>query len=186
MKWLTIEYIKDHSRIDYDCEDGALELYGNSAEQTVMNHLGRTYEDIVANYSTVDKKVPADIIHASLLLTEHFYTHRGATETVNVTVLPFAVDMLLKPYIRLSGTFRNEVRNKLIDRMGTERQKLDFYVRERPLPEEAKELYERIKSTTAWFGIFNDPADEILESMKEVTVEVENDVEEYLKNYRGL
>ena len=37
MKWLKIDYIKQHSRIDYDCEDGLLELYGESAEETVLN-----------------------------------------------------------------------------------------------------------------------------------------------------
>ena len=32
MKYLSLEYIKQHSRIDYDCEDDLLEMYGDSAE----------------------------------------------------------------------------------------------------------------------------------------------------------
>ena len=31
MKWLTLEYIKAHSRIDFDIDDDLLEIYGNSA-----------------------------------------------------------------------------------------------------------------------------------------------------------
>ena len=31
MEYLTLEYIKQHSRIDFDCEDDLLELYGSSA-----------------------------------------------------------------------------------------------------------------------------------------------------------
>ena len=43
MKWLSIDYIKQHSRIDYDCEDGLLEMYGDSAEDTVLNVIARDY-----------------------------------------------------------------------------------------------------------------------------------------------
>ena len=44
MKWLTIGDIKQHSRIDYACEDALLELYGEAAEDTTLNALGKTYE----------------------------------------------------------------------------------------------------------------------------------------------
>ena len=64
MKWLTIDYIKQHSRIDYDCEDALLELYGNAAEETVMNILGRDYDDIKATFGTEEADIPAAIIQA--------------------------------------------------------------------------------------------------------------------------
>ena len=35
MKYLTTDYIRQHSRIDFDCEDDVLELYGEDAEETV-------------------------------------------------------------------------------------------------------------------------------------------------------
>jgi Mg2+/Co2+ transporter CorC len=50
IKWLTIEYIKKHSRIDYDCEDDLLELYGNAAEDMVMNTIRRDYDEIVEKF----------------------------------------------------------------------------------------------------------------------------------------
>ena len=49
MKWLTIEYIKQHSRIDYDCEDELLELYGEAAglmyQSSGRHHTGITLVD---------------------------------------------------------------------------------------------------------------------------------------------
>ena len=39
MKWLTIPDIKKQLRIDFDDEDDELELYGSSAEDTVLNYL---------------------------------------------------------------------------------------------------------------------------------------------------
>ena len=37
MKWLTLELIKKHSRIDSNVEDDLLTIYGESAEDTVLN-----------------------------------------------------------------------------------------------------------------------------------------------------
>ena len=42
MKWLTLELIKKHSRIDSNVEDDLLTLYGESAEDTVLNYIGKT------------------------------------------------------------------------------------------------------------------------------------------------
>ena len=47
MKWLTIGDIKQHSRIDYACEDALLELYGEAAEDTTLNALGKTYDELI-------------------------------------------------------------------------------------------------------------------------------------------
>ena len=46
MKWLDLPTIKAHLRITEDYEDELLTLYGNSAEETMQQYLGRTYEDI--------------------------------------------------------------------------------------------------------------------------------------------
>ena len=77
MKWLTIQYIKQHSRIDYDCEDALLELYGNAAEETVMNIIRRDYDDIVEHFGTEKCPIPAAIIQASLILVDTSYTAHG-------------------------------------------------------------------------------------------------------------
>ena len=98
MKYLSLEYIKQHSRIDYDCEDGLLEAYGDSAEETVLNLLNRTYEDIVEVYG----QVPAPIKHASLMLVDLSYNNRSPVSPQNMYQVPYTFDLLLKPYMKLA------------------------------------------------------------------------------------
>ena len=102
MKWLTVEYIKKHSRIDYDCEDDLLQLYGSAAEETVMNILGRDYDDIVANFGTEEMPIPAAIIQATLILVDTSYMQRTAVSQQQMSAVPYAFDMLIKPYMRLA------------------------------------------------------------------------------------
>ena len=73
MKWLTLEWIKQHSRIDFTCEDELLELYGEDAEETILNICNRTMEDIVEQYGGV----PKPLYVAALQLVELNYTHRS-------------------------------------------------------------------------------------------------------------
>jgi len=102
MKWLTIDYIKQHTRIDFDCEDALLELYGESAEETVLELTRRTYEEIVEKWGTEDKPVPANLIHASLLLVELSYTQRSPVTQANLYIVPYGFDRMIKPYMRLA------------------------------------------------------------------------------------
>ena len=97
MKFLTLDYIKQHSRIDFDCEDELLELYGESAEDTVMNYLNRSSADLIAEYGVV----PTAIMHATLMLVDISYQHRSPVTTVNVSIVPYTFDMLIKPYMKL-------------------------------------------------------------------------------------
>ena len=41
MKFLTLDYIQKHSRIDGSCEAEILNLYGEAAEETVLNYLDK-------------------------------------------------------------------------------------------------------------------------------------------------
>ena len=108
MKWLTCEYIKKHSRIDYDCEDDLLELYGEAAEETVMNITGRDYDDIVENFGTEERPIPAAIIQASLILVDTSYMQRTAVSPQQMFSVPYAFDMLIKPYMRLAKKQESE------------------------------------------------------------------------------
>ena len=106
MKWLEIDYIKQHSRIDYDCEDALLELYGESAEEMVLNTLGRTYEDLLENFGIDQpggsKHVPAAIVQASLMLVDSSYTNRSPISPTNMYQVPYTYDFLVKPYMKLT------------------------------------------------------------------------------------
>ena len=101
MEWLTIEYIKQHSRIDYDCDDALLELYGKAAEETVMNILDRDYDDIVAHFGKAGEPIPAAIIQASLILVDTSYMQRTAVSPQQLYAVPYGFDMLVKPYMKL-------------------------------------------------------------------------------------
>lgn len=111
MKWLKIDYIKKHSRIDYDCEDALLELYGEAAEDTVMNIIGRDYDDIVENFGTDKHPVPAAIIQASLLLVDMSYAQRTPASQQQLFTVPYSFDLLIKPYMRLA-TKKEEPNNE--------------------------------------------------------------------------
>lgn len=99
MKWLTLEYIKKHSRIEYDVEDDILELYGESAEETVLNICARTYEDLVEEFG----QVPKALVHASLMLVDVSYQQRGPVSQQSLHTVPYTFDLLVKPYMRLTS-----------------------------------------------------------------------------------
>lgn len=105
MKYLTLEYIKEHSRILGNAQNDYLERTGNAAEQAILNLCQRTIEDIYAEYG----EVPPDLIHVTLELAEHLYNHRGPTEQVAISAVPYNFDLLVKPYMRLTSGSRENI-----------------------------------------------------------------------------
>ena len=99
MKWLTLDWIKKHSRIDFDCEDDLLELYGESAEDTVLNVIARSYTEVIEHYG----EVPKPLFVAALMLVEVSYTQRAPITQQNMYTVPYAFDMMVKPYIKLAS-----------------------------------------------------------------------------------
>ena len=98
MEYLTVEYIKAHSRIDYDCEDDLIDLYGSAAERSILNLLGRSLDDLKeAN----DGLVPPDVIVATFQLADNLIRHRSPVEQVSLSSVPYGYDLMLKPYIAL-------------------------------------------------------------------------------------
>ena len=97
MKWLTIDYIKQHARLDFSDEDSVLELYADSSEEAVLNVLNRTYQDIIEQYG----EVPASIRHATLLLVAKAYKDRES-DLVQQVYDNKTLTFLLKPYARLT------------------------------------------------------------------------------------
>jgi uncharacterized phage protein (predicted DNA packaging) len=96
-KWTTIDYIKKHSRISYDDDADVIELYIVSAEQTILNLINRTYEELMAEYGDV----PAPIRQATLLLVDNSYNHRSPAEPTRMYTIEYGFDLLIKPYIKL-------------------------------------------------------------------------------------
>ena len=181
MKYLEIDYIKQHSRIDYDCEDALLQVYGEAAERAVMNLLGRDYDDIVKTFGTEEMPVPAPIINATLLVCDHLYNHRAPDENVQLHSV-HSLEFLLKPYMRLSGTFANDQRNLLLSRLAMQRQILDYKCVDIDIRKDSAlaMLYGRIATFTDWWSQFDDPAALILADMEQETVKLEEDVKAYI------
>ena len=53
LKWLNLEAIHQHCRIDFVCEDAELEQYGIAAEQAILDLTRRTYENFIDTYGRI-------------------------------------------------------------------------------------------------------------------------------------
>lgn len=100
MKWLTLEKIKAQLRIDpsFTLEDEILTMYGESAEDSVLDIIRRSYTEVMEKYGTV----PTPLVHASLMLVDLSYKERGPVSSQNLYQVPYAIDMKLKPYMKLA------------------------------------------------------------------------------------
>jgi uncharacterized phage protein (predicted DNA packaging) len=101
MKWTTLEWIKAHSRVEYDIEDDLLTLYANSAEETILNITGRTEEELKSMNKTDSSKVPDAILHATLMLVDLSYQQRSPLTPQQLYAVPYTFDILVKPYMIL-------------------------------------------------------------------------------------
>ena len=101
MKFLTLDEIKRQLRIeqDFTLEDVLLTRYGNSAEQTIFRTCRRDYDDFLSEYGGI----PDDIVHAALMLVTASYEHRSAVSMQNLSIVGYAFDMKVKPYMRLTS-----------------------------------------------------------------------------------
>ena len=108
MKFLTLEYIKQHSRIVGDAEDELLTLYGEAAEETVLNWINRSYENVIEAYG----EVPMAVKQAALMLVDTSYQYRSPITPGNVSVVPYTFDVLVKPYMKLTANNENENENE--------------------------------------------------------------------------
>lgn len=101
MKFLTFDQIKAQLRLDdqqaFD-EHDILVLYGEAAEDMVLNTLNRTVEDLVEQYGNV----PKALIQAGLMLVAQSYQHREPASPQNLYAVPYAFDLLVKPYVNLT------------------------------------------------------------------------------------
>lgn len=98
MEYLTLDYIKAHSRIDYDCEDDIIELKGSAAEAAILNLLNRSLDDLKEANGGM---VPIPVVEATFELADSLIRHRAPTEQVSLSIVPYGFDLMLRPYIVL-------------------------------------------------------------------------------------
>ena len=100
MKWLTLEDIKQQLRLepDYTLEDPSLIEIGESAEETVLEYTGRSYDEIVEKWGSF----PKNLVRASKLLCTIAYEQPSGVSQKNLVIVPYGnIDMLIKPYTKL-------------------------------------------------------------------------------------
>ena len=109
MKWLTLTRIKQQCRIEQEFtdEDEILELYGESAEDAIMEVLNRSYEELYEVYG----HIPAPVVHASLMLVASAYKDREKDLVQQVNANP-TFSLLLKPYMRLADKSYEQQNNQ--------------------------------------------------------------------------
>jgi hypothetical protein len=76
-------------------EDTLLTDYGEAAEDTVLNVLGKTYDEVIEEYGVIPKPVQ----QASLMLVDLSYQHR-TPDAITQLHDTRAFDTLVAPYIR--------------------------------------------------------------------------------------
>lgn len=108
MKFLTLNEIKDQCRIEHDftMEDTLLTAYGNAAENALLRICERTYDNLLEEFGEDDgeggKSCPSDFYMAALMLAEHLYEHHGPTEGITLSAVPYSLDFLIKPFMKLT------------------------------------------------------------------------------------
>lgn len=177
LRYLKIDYIKQHSRIDYDCEDGVLQLYAKGAEDTVLYLLNRTYENLIGTYGDV----PAAVRQVTLELCDNSYEHRSPASPTNLYAVPYNFDLLVKEYIVLAGTPLTNERDRIVSRILDDKANLDFYAPDDE-GETRQELNERIAELALKYSNVQNPTEKILATMREKMDELDKDVSEYLES----
>ena len=137
LKWLNIEAIHEHCRIDFNCEDAELLQIGKAAEQAILDLTRRTYENFIDTYG----RIPDPIFNASLLLVQSLYKNRDAEEQRDSKEIAFGFSFMVKNYMVLTGGTPLEVeRDGLLDKLTVVMTEFDFDFGE--IAEPSEELVE--------------------------------------------
>lgn len=177
MKYLTIDDIQAQLRLDFDCEDSLLELYGTGAEETILYLCNRTFENLIGEYG----EVPAAIRQVTLELVTQSYEQRSPASPTNLSAVPYNFDLLIKPYIVLHGTPLLNERNRIVNDLREMAVNIGFYAADDD-SETRAELMERIQKLATKYIAIKEPTPMILETMRQEDKKLGDEVYEYLKS----
>lgn len=99
MALVDLELLKAHVHADdFSADDNYLDALLEAAEAWVVKSTRRTPQDLMRlNHG----ELPPELRQAILLLAGHWYNQREAASAVQMHTVPFAVDALVKPFVRL-------------------------------------------------------------------------------------
>lgn len=103
LKIVTLEELKAQMREDFDGEDDLIRLYGEAAEDAVIGATRRTLDELIdMGKAEGGEGFPARLKVAILMLAAHSHRNREPVAAVAQNVVPYAFDMYIKPYVKLS------------------------------------------------------------------------------------
>ena len=177
LKWLSIDAIHAHCRIDFVCEDAELEQYGIAAEQAILDLTRRTYENFIDTYG----RIPDPIYNATLLLVQSLYKNRDAEEQRDSKEIAFGFQFLVKNYmcLTLSSPIENE-RDGLIDKLTIVQTEFDFEFGEIENPsDELTEAYDTQRRNMAAlynrYAYIQQPTSYICQKFREAIAKAKED-----------
>lgn len=101
MEIITFDQIKAQLRLDDEqaaLEHDLLEMYGEAAEETVLDLIRRPLDEVVCKYG----KIPARLRKACLMLVDISYKERSPASSQNMSAVPYSFDSLIKPLMKLA------------------------------------------------------------------------------------
>ena len=98
LKWLTLDAIHQHCRIDFNCEDAELLQMAMAAEQSILDLTRRTFANIIDTYG----RIPDPLFNASLLMVQSLYKNRDAEEQRDSKQIAFGLEYMVKNYMCLT------------------------------------------------------------------------------------
>ena len=182
LKWLSIDAIHAHCRIDFACEDAELEQMGIAAEQAILDLTRRTFDNFIDTYG----RIPDPIYNATLLLVQSLYKNRDAEEQRDSKEIAFGFSFMVKNYMVLTGGTPIQVeRDGLLDKLTVVMTEFDFDFGEITEPsEELVEAYDTQRRNMAAlynrYAFIKQPTSYICQKFREAIAKAKEDCDEII------
>ena len=182
LKWLSIDAIHAHCRIDFACEDAELEQMGIAAEQAILDLTRRTFDNFIDTYG----RIPDPIYNATLLLVQSLYKNRDAEEQRDSKEIAFGFSFMVKNYMVLTGGTPLEVeRDGLLDKLAVVMTEFDFDFGEITEPsEELVEAYDTQRRDMAAlynrYAYIKQPTSYICQKFREAIAKAKEDCDKII------
>ena len=182
LKWLSIDAIHAHCRIDFACEDAELEQMGIAAEQAILDLTRRTFDNFIDTYG----RIPDPIYNATLLLVQSLYKNRDAEEQRDSKEIAFGFSFMVKNYMVLTGGTPLEVeRDGLLDKLTVVMTEFDFDFGEITEPsDELVEAYDTQRRNMAAlynrYAFIKQPTSYICQKFREAIAKAKEDCDEII------
>ena len=182
LRWLNLNAIHQHCRIDFNCEDAELEQFGMAAEQAILDLTRRTYENFIDTYG----RIPDPIFNATLLLVQSLYKNRDAEEQRDSKEIAFGFAFMVKNYMYLAGGTPLEVeRDGLLDKLTVVMTEFDFDFGEIENPtDEQVESYDTQRRNMAAlynrYAYIKEPTSYICEKFRQAIAKAKEDCDKII------